>query len=141
MKEFMSKPLVIGTIAGVLLVFALGGFFLWQRLVENDSLEEQRNELVENLEELRIEKSSLEVINSELQQDQEVRTAVVEDIRAEKEEFEQLISFMTGDVKWQSFNLSGLSEKERSIRIVAPNGGENLCIDDDFEIRWEGSNI
>ena len=32
----MSKTLVIGTIAGVLLVFALGGFFLWQQPASPD---------------------------------------------------------------------------------------------------------
>lgn len=131
----MSKTLVI---AIVLLVFAIGGIFLWQQRQGNRSLQQQYEKLKEETVQLASNRDSLQAINNELQEELEIHVVNVESLRAQKEEFENLISRMMGSMKGSS---SSFPEKERSIRILAPNGGENLCIDEEFEIRWEDSNI
>ncbi|MEK7510582.1 MAG: hypothetical protein AAB567_03505 [Patescibacteria group bacterium] len=134
----MSKPLVIGIIAGVLLVFALAGFLLWQQGQKNSSLRQQHESLKEKTAELASKRVSLQALNHELQAEKDARFVNVESLRAQKEEFEDLISRMTGGTKG---DLSNLPQRQRSIRLITPNGGENLCLDEEFEIRWESVNI
>lgn len=134
----MSKIVVISIIVIILLVFAIGGIFAWRQMQENRLLQQQYENLKAETVQLASNRDSLQAVNNELQEELGVRLTNAESLRAQKEEFENLISRMTGSMKGSS---SGFLEKERSIRILAPNGGENLCLGEEFEIRWEGSNI
>jgi len=130
--------IVISLIVVVAMFIIGGGIFAQQQRQENRLLQQQYEDLREETVQLASNRDSLQAVNNELQEELEVRLVNIESLRVQKEEFENLISRMTGSMKGSS---SGFSEKERSIRILTPNGGENLCIDEEFEIRWEDSNI
>ena len=130
--------IVISLIVVVVIVTIGEGIFVWQQGQQNRSLQQQYENLKEETVQLVSNRDSLQAVNNELQEELEVRLANTESLRIQKEEFENIISRMTGNMEGSSPSFPG---KERSIRILTPNGGENLCIDEEFEIRWEDSNI
>lgn len=104
----------------VVLISALasgGGIYLWQQSIlekAGSENEQQKNELQQQVDGLQTQLNDLQ---SRLNQ-----------ITAEKDSLQQQINALT-------------KVPERYVKVVVPNGGETLCLDENFVIKWDSKGV
>ena len=117
----MKQENILILVVAIIITLAVGGgVYWWQHSV----LEDVKNELGQQINDLK----------NQLLQIEEERTGLEQQVDHLKD---QLVQIEEARIVLQGQIGELTKEPERYVRIVSPNGGENLCMGKDFNIQWE----
>lgn len=133
LKDFQTEIKTFFIVVFVAIVIALGGILIWQNSLEN-SLRDRLGLLSHYSTELRASNEDLIRANTEVENQNNSFKSEIEKLGKEKENFKKRISQLTSGIS--TVEAQGVAG-DRFLRLLAPNRSENLCLGEEYEIRWE----
>ncbi|MCH7604375.1 hypothetical protein IID24_00020 [Patescibacteria group bacterium] len=122
--SFISNGKTNFTYILIIIILALvvsGGTYLWQQSIPENELQRQNDALQRQIDNLQNQLNEISTEKDKLQKQLDERTV-------EKDELQKQLSELT-------------AEPNRYVRVISPNGGEKLCLGEDFIIRWESEGL
>ncbi|MEK7510583.1 MAG: hypothetical protein AAB567_03510 [Patescibacteria group bacterium] len=123
---------------------AAGGLFLYQQIAVFGSLKEDISKLQRQGEEFMAEIDELEGEKKEHKEEIDRLKKREEELISQKEEVNRRVYDLARNgyaIKQPQASEAVELPESRYIRITAPNGGEALCLGEDYVVRWESDGI
>ncbi len=121
----MKKENILIIVTAIILISLVAtGIYFWQQSV----LKTAKNEFAWQISEIQALLEKAESAKEELQQQNNTLQQENNALNEEKEGLKQTISDLT-------------RTPEHYIKVISPNGGENLCLDENFNIQWEHKGV